>query len=104
MGIIVNDDTSKQWLIGPLTLCFYICKMGMMTIVEPHVVLADSPNMKYEVLSECQVSIFAEKIVLIVKDYVIFSVALQPLCRALKNMGYYRDVGWGLHNPGNFIE
>lgn len=104
MGIIVNDDTSKQWLIGPLTLCFYISKMGMMTIVEPHVVLADSANMKREVLSECQFSIFAESIVLIGKDYVIFSVALQPLCHAQKNMGHYRDVGCGSHNPGKFIK
>lgn len=76
----------------------------MMAIVEPPVVLADSPNMKREVLSECQFSIFVEGIVQIGKDYVIFSVALQPLCHAQKNMGHYRDVGWGLHNPGNFIE
>lgn len=78
--------------------------MGMTTRVEPHMMLADSPNMKREVLSECQFSIFAEGIVLIGKDYVIFSVALQPLCCAQKNMGHYRDVGCGLHNPGNFIE
>lgn len=78
--------------------------MGMMTTVEPPVVLADSANTKREVLSECQFSISAESIALTGKDYVIFSVALQPLCRAEKDMGHYRDVGWGLHNPGNFTE